>query len=243
MRQTIRKKQSIRKPIALMLVLIILASCFSTVTPLAAPEPNYEQDFEPGYVLVGLNDPYLGLSLAELLPGLGFVEAYELRGAGPVPISKDNASRTGSHYRIKLLQDTKEGVIEAIKLLRQNPNVYVANPYFIAPNAKVEKDFLPGFVLVGFREPYHGSFSKGEFPGLEVVEAIDYKRSAYESWIAEPDAGQFDQGALDYLKSKIGIDYQIKLAKETKVGVWEAIDILSGAIRVRFATQHKQVYF
>jgi len=81
-----------------------------------------------------------------------------------------------------------------------------------------------------------GSFSKGEFPGLDVIEAIDYKRSAYESWIAEPDAGQSDQGALDYLKSKIGIDYQIKLAKETKEGVWEAIDILLQHPNVSYAT-------
>ena len=43
------------------------------------------------------------------------------------------------------------------------------------------RDFEPGSVLVGFKEPYKGSFSSEEFPGLNVTEAIDLKLRLYES--------------------------------------------------------------
>jgi len=115
------------------------------------------------------------------------------------------------------------------------PELITAPRDELFPAPPYRRDYRPGYVLVGFKEAYTGSFSNEQFPGLDVVEVIDYKLSAYESWSAEPNADQFNQDALNWLRDSAGLDYGIKLAQETKENVWEAIQILANNPIVAYA--------
>jgi subtilisin family serine protease len=100
-----------------------------------------------------------------------------------------------------------------------------------------DNDYEPGCILVGFTEPYTGSFSNEEFPGLNVVSIKDSNYSLYESFSSMPNAAeQFDQDALNRLKERAGIDFQIYLSLETESSIVEAIQILGRNPKVSYAT-------
>jgi len=83
---------------------------------------NYKNKFQPGEVIVGINR---GVAVpgnpADLFPELDFVEIDDL--------FKSPSMRTV--YKIKLSQRSRESVIEAIEILKQNPNVSYAEPNYI----------------------------------------------------------------------------------------------------------------
>jgi len=102
-------------------------------------------------------------------------------------------------------------------------------------------DFVPGEVFVGFMEPYKGSFSNEEFPGLDVVEITDFYLSAYEKF-KEFYGEDKNQDALNDLKNKAGTLYKLKLAEETKESVLNAIYILKQHPNVAYAEPNYITY-
>jgi hypothetical protein len=92
-----------------------------------------------------------------------------------------------------------------------------------------DRDYLPGNVYIGFKEPYYGSFTNEEFPGLDVAEVMDLSKITYESFLADPRLDMNDPiqaGVMNSLKNNIGIDFRLICKVETKERVWEAMRIL-----------------
>jgi len=93
---------------------------------------NYEGEFELGAVLVGMNrGAPVPDNLADLFPELDIVEIYDIdrNRIGRNDLSHDALDTV---YKIKLPQETRESVIEAIEILKQNPNVAYAQPNYIS---------------------------------------------------------------------------------------------------------------
>jgi len=262
MNNTIKKKPFVRFSFTLTLFVFITIFICSAV-PLAAPNdetmptkddlfptPPYERDFDPGYVLVGFKEAYKGSFSNEEFSGLDVVEIKDLKLSlyesliklpNADELSQDVLNnlknKAGIDYIIRLSKGTNESVWEAISILELYPNVAYATPRFILKPDEdhYEQDYELGYVLVGFKEPYKGFFSNEEFPGLDVVETRDLKLSLYESFISLPYVDELNQDVLNNLKNRAGIDYIIKLAKNTKESVLEAIHILEQHPNVAYA--------
>jgi len=110
---------------------------------------SYKAEFVPGEVLIGMKHGFVApANLAELFLGLDIVEIEDIfksvdarhrakmREAGILPLSdqgENNFTRpTRTLYKIKLASSTRESVIEAIKILKQNPCVAYAQPNYIS---------------------------------------------------------------------------------------------------------------
>jgi hypothetical protein len=116
---------------------------------------------------------------------------------------------------------------EEILSLLERKEMFPAPPY--------NKDFEPGVVVVGFYEPYFGSFSNEEFPGLDVIEIKDINLSLYESLSALPFADELTQDVLNRLKNNAGLEYKIMLTQGTRESVVEAIAIFEKNLIVDYA--------
>ncbi|MCL2807827.1 MAG: S8 family serine peptidase, partial [Coriobacteriia bacterium] len=113
---------------------------------------NYKDDFVPGEVLVGMKPgvvtPQSSQSAEALFPGLNVASIEDLyqttRDAMPMvtkPQSPAQPSRTV--YLIELALETKESVLDAIEILKQNPNVAYAEPnYIVCPDVVPNDPFF-----------------------------------------------------------------------------------------------------
>ena len=93
---------------------------------------NYKSEFMLGEVLVSMNyGAPVPDNLADLFPELDIVEIYDIdrNRIGRNDLSHDALDTV---YKIKLPQETRESVIEAIEILKQNPNVAYAQPNYIS---------------------------------------------------------------------------------------------------------------
>ncbi|MCL2808362.1 MAG: hypothetical protein FWD27_09500, partial [Coriobacteriia bacterium] len=116
---------------------------------------NYKNDFAPGEVLVGMNSGFVSpqssqgmlspQSAGSLFPELnvtGIEDIYQsVREALPEsakPQSSSEPSRTV--YLVELALDTKESVLDAIEILKQNPSVAYAEPNYISYPCVVPND-------------------------------------------------------------------------------------------------------
>ena len=110
---------------------------FNPLTPWLWPV-SAEPNIMPGEVLVGFHQQYDGSFSSEEFPGLNVVQVKDMylsvyeKIHGPINESSDVPSnirdKIGLLFHIKLANETKEAVWEAIQILKQHPNVRYAEP-------------------------------------------------------------------------------------------------------------------
>jgi len=153
------------------------------------------------------------------------------------------------------------GTVNTTQILGQNPSVAYAthdgepttepNGEFVIPlgvtrdmlfatPSDSDNDFEAGVLYVGFDRPYFGAALNEQFAGLDIVRIEDIKLSQYESMIPLTNMESLNQDivqdTLNYVRRKIGMEYQITLAQETKESVWDSIQILKRNTNVAYAT-------
>ncbi len=150
------------------------------------PIPTLEDDFVPGVVMIGFYEPYLA-PLTELFPELDmaeirdtYKESYESCKDNPntTQAVKDwTRERIGTTFMVKLTQETKESVLEAIDIITRNPLVKYAGPNY---RVYVDMpDFYLGIVKIGLYEPYSASLTD-LFPELDIAKIEDENERLYD---------------------------------------------------------------
>ena len=210
-------------------------------------EENYiKNDFNPNQVQVVMKYSYAeSLNKSPEFPGIEIVYIESMNYF--IPESRYNDTR--AIYLITLARESKEGVLAAIQVLKNNPNVAYSQPNYIMPLAvttipklaewelaeiyneeNYKKDFNLNQVSVGMN--YSASESLGRiqaFPGLEIVSV----ENMYESVIAALPV-KFDYEILETL-DKVRAVFIITLASESREGVLNAIQILKNNPDVAYA--------
>lgn len=95
-----------------------------------------------------------------------------------------------------------------------------------------ERDYEPGVVIVGFKQPYTQVKIIKEFSELHIKSTEDQDELLYE---AVKSTSNYKKSRLQKLQEKIGKDFVIELQDKTKESVLEAIKILEKNDNVEYA--------
>ena len=182
--------------------------------------PNVEDTpFWPGQLHLCLKGLFLG-DITELFPELD-IEKYELRGRCPVEGQMDNPyylARQSSTYYVELREKTREAVLEALEVLKDNPYLFSAKP--------VWGGIVPGALSVSLKEQYYTY--GGPYPDLrDIIPEIDIESYSdlYLSVIQASEANGNYNHKPDIVE-RVGSVFYIKLAEETEEAVYAAIEAL-----------------
>jgi len=152
------------------------------------------QDFMPGKVSVGLNEPYLDTLPEALFPELEIEKIEDFYGQmyelfKNIPNANEDAldrirRRIGTVFHITLLDKSDEAVLNAIEILEQNPNVKYAEPDYIvgfdppAPlnlhtasqwsHNAITEAYNKGFLPLELQDNYQDVITRAEFCRMAV---------------------------------------------------------------------------
>ena len=93
-------------------------------------------------------------------------------------------------------------------------------------------DFVPGEVIIQFKEQYTGESIAALYPELDIAEEKDSTKRLYEAWIA---LGMIPKEDLETDKDKFGWDYLITLVDKSKKAVLNAIKTIESNPCVDYA--------
>ena len=118
---------------------LVFAACAVTENGGDVPEDREYTyfDYEPGTVIIKLREPYDG-PVSELFPEIEIVSAEDIGRrdlielSGPETGSVKVKTGIGTLYEVKLRENTKKAVVEAVEALAGNPLIVYAQPVYIA---------------------------------------------------------------------------------------------------------------
>jgi len=93
------------------------------------------------------------------------------------------------------------------------------------------RDFEPGVILLGLKEPYKGDIRE-LFPQLGIAEVEDLYLKQYESF---KDLPHIPKETIEDIKNRIGTTFTIKLTEPTKDAVRAGIALIKGNSIVDYA--------
>lgn len=151
---------------------------------------NYKHPFAENRVIVGLKKGTNGFALSNILTQAGVKSVVEL-AKGVNPVTRNKAFTLRTLLRLELNTSGKEAVLEAIKMLRKDPNVEFAEPDYQVKKVKIPND--PQF------DQQYALNNNGQTGGtpdadIDAVEAWDVFTGSGEEIII----GVIDTG-VDYL--------------------------------------------
>jgi len=175
----------------------------------------------------------------------------------------------GKVYTIKLADETAEGVIAAINSLNNNAYVAMVAPVYKEistnkPDVKPYKeitgifeynaetlqsdDFEPGIVYFGLKNQYKGMPLDDALNGIDFTYVEDIDERFYESMIRliyenEDIANSISYVELDKAQNRIGKEFKVYLADESRNGTLQAIETMSKSMYIAYAQpQYKMEY-
>lgn len=95
---------------------------------------NYKNDFVAGEVIIGLkgSDAISTLSIDKaLFPGVDIIEIANISNVNTLFGTADTSDSRRQIMKLKLASCSKQNVVNAISILKDNPNVAYAEPNYI----------------------------------------------------------------------------------------------------------------
>jgi len=165
---------------------------------------NYEQDFMPGEVLIGLKEPYKGESPESLFPELEIAAMEDLYLPVIDALYTDRskaktASRIGTAFIIKLPGEARESVLNAIEVLKRNPRVKYAQPNYIDEPCAIPND------------PYYTNGNLWGLSKIDAPQAWDFTKGS-----ASVKVGVLDSG-IDNNHPDLSANIDMSLARNAAV--------------------------
>jgi hypothetical protein len=206
---------------------IILVLVMSISVCLTAHAEILTLNYSQGEVKFRLKEPYTGPSVTELFPELNISKVEDwYQKDYDVWVSLNQSSEAslearrkniGTLFIITLEDQSTSAVLEAVKIIEQNPLVESAEPNYI------NIDFIPGEIVFRLKYGYKRTESTiaDLLPDYEIAEVKDIYYSYYKSGL---DSGNVD--FLEEMEKQIGTCFHIKLVNQSTGAVINAMNIL-----------------
>jgi len=151
---------------------------------------NYKHPFVENRVIVGMKRGATGFALPNILAQTGVMSVVELAKAVN-PVTRNKAFNSRTLFKLELSSNGRDAVLDAIQMLRKDPNVEFAEPDYLVKAARIPND--PQF------DQQYGMNNEGQTGGtkdadIDAIEAWDVFTGSDEEIII----GIIDSG-VDYL--------------------------------------------
>ena len=196
-----------------------------------------DRHFWPGQLRLYLKGLFLG-DITELFPELD-IEKYELRGRCPIEQQMDNPyylARKSTTYYVELREKTREAVLEALEVLKDNPYLFAARP--------VWGGIVPGDLLVSLKEQYYNVDDEvyGDLADILPEIEIESYRDQYLCVLTDEQRLTVSQRNPDYA-ARIGTTFHVMLTEKTEEASLAAVEALKDNPYIKYAELNYYAYF